>query len=45
MKRITISTLTFLAIMATLATLETVPVPDLMSPLVSAFEALETLLK
>jgi hypothetical protein len=45
MKRFTISTLVFLAIAATLAALEAMPVPDLMTPLVSAFEALETLIK
>jgi hypothetical protein len=43
MKQFTISTLVFLSIAVTLAALESMPVPDLMTPLVSAFEALETL--
>jgi hypothetical protein len=45
MKRFTISTLVFLSIAVTLAALESMPVPDLMTPLVSAFEALETLIR
>lgn len=43
MKQFTISTLAFLAIVATLAKLEAMPIPDLMTPLVTAFEALKTL--
>lgn len=45
MKQFTISTLAFFAIIATLAKLEATPVPDLMTPLVTAFETLETLFK
>ena len=45
MKRLTISTLACLAIIAILAFLENMPVPDLMSPLVYAFEALFNLIK
>jgi hypothetical protein len=45
MKQFTISTILFSSIAATLAALEAVPTPDLMTPLVKAFEALINLIQ
>jgi hypothetical protein len=45
MKQFIISTILFLAVTTTLATLEAMPTPDLMSPLVKAFETLFNLIQ